>query len=61
MAIAPVAVSVKLITRLLIRAAEQFSFSNLVALTAKSENKKAFSTSEKARITRLAGRHIVDM
>ena len=36
-------------------------FSDLAALTAKSENKKGFLTSEKARITLLPGWHEADL
>ena len=45
------------VIRLLIQAYDEkpFLFSHLAALTAKSENKKTFSTSEKAQITRLPG------
>ena len=38
-----------------------FLFSDLAALTAKSDNKTGFSTSEKARITQLPDWHEVDM
>ena len=58
-AIAPAAVSIKLISRRLIRAfsdVEKPFHSDYAVLTAKSENKKGFfSTPEKARITRLHG------
>ena len=59
-AITPAAVSINLFTRLLIQVFSAlkslFLFSELAALTAKSENKKkGCSTSQKARITRLPG------
>ena len=38
-----------------------FIFSNLAVLTAKSQNKEGFSTSEKARITRLPALYENDM
>ena len=38
-----------------------FLFSDLMALTIKSENKKGFSMSEKAWTIRLSGWHEVDM
>ena len=57
-AILPAAVTIFLYKRLLIRAFSDvekpfFLFSDLTALTAKSEYNKGFSMSEKARISRM--------